>query len=73
MLIYSIVPPEYIVEQPTQPKSELVSIAGGYLQGVRSPDGLVVQRVISTNPSDYLKPAFSPGSVYRSSNKKRHS
>lgn len=62
-MIYSILPlqlPEENLE------AVCVKCPYGYLEGVRDGEGgIIVSRMISTDPAAYLDPRFTPGQVYR--------
>ena len=58
-----IFPPEPIVRPAFYPRG-----CGG-VECTDSPDGPVIQSLISTNPFDYLDPSLAPGSVYRAGRK----
>ncbi len=68
MPFQSILPPE-LLEQPAElPPRECIPWAGGFLEGVRNDKGqLVIQRLLSTDPADYLDPRLSPGSLWEPS------
>lgn len=65
MLIYSVVPPEVVFGQDgaSPPVWEEVELAGGGRVILRREPGgrAVVERVISTEPRDYLDPTLQPG------------
>lgn len=66
-MLYSIVPPEVILDDSAVPPPELreVDLApGARLLLRRSPAGDCVERVISTDPRHYLRPEFRPGQPY---------
>ena len=64
MIIHSVTPTWYLMEQPAAPTMEVAGLDGGYLEGVRQGRDLIISRVISTDPAVYLKPEFAPGSTY---------
>lgn len=64
MIIHSVTPAWYLMEQPAAPTMEAVGFDGGYLEGVRQGGDLLISRVISTDPAVYLKPEYAPGSTY---------
>jgi hypothetical protein len=45
--------------------SQSIPFAGGYLEGTQGPDGLTVERLISTDPTMYLDSRYAPGSRIR--------
>lgn len=61
-MIHSILPPELPQESP---QAVCIRCPYGYLEGVRDEaGGVIVSRIISTNPAAYLDPRFAPGQVY---------
>lgn len=65
MLIHSVTPPLMLSEQPEIPALEQKLIAGGYVEGSNTPQGFVLSRLCSTNPSDYLDSRYAPGQIYK--------
>jgi len=66
VIIYSPVPPEMLWHDAKQADFQLVEevIAGIPVQIRINPDNSYqVERVLSTDPYDYLQPACQPGSV----------
>lgn len=43
------------------PKTALRKVKGGFLEGTDSADGFTVGRLISTDPSLYLREDYAPG------------
>lgn len=68
-MMYTIVPPEvllYTEPQPAAPAACSTCAWGGrYLEVSHTPQGTMVNRLISTNPADYLNPALQPGAMIR--------
>ncbi len=65
MPLYTIVPEEMWAEQPQTPQAVCVKCRYGYVQGYRNGQGgVIVSRMISTDPAAYLDPAFAPGQTY---------
>ena len=66
MILHSVTPIEYLQPQPELPQMQYLS-AGGQcvLQGYQGTQGFVVERVLSTNLQDYLRPELCPGSIYK--------
>jgi len=69
MLIYSIVPPEVVFSRDgeTRPRvwEEMESDGARRVLVRRDGDGrAVIERIISTEPRDYLDPALQPGRPY---------
>lgn len=68
MFLYTIVPMECFVEQPSSSGEEIRQLHNGenILEG-RVVDGeFTVSRLISTNPKLYLDSRYAPGAVCRS-------
>ncbi|HHY51671.1 MAG TPA: hypothetical protein GX499_00305 [Clostridiales bacterium] len=63
MVIHSVMPYPFLMEQPEQPPSTVMEIQGGYLEGYHSPKGFVASRLITTDPALYLKAEYAPGSI----------
>ncbi len=64
MVIHSVMPYAFLMEQPEQPAGALMEIQGGYLEGYQTPRGFVANRLISTDPALYLKTEYAPGSIF---------
>lgn len=64
MIIHSIVPAEFIEDQGQPPQSKCVKCEYGFVQVVKGAEGWAVNRLISTNPADYLNPQYSPGTKF---------
>ena len=65
MTLHTIVPELLWADQPQMPEAVCVKCRYGYVQGHRdNQGGVVVSRIISTDPAAYLDPAFSPGKTY---------
>lgn len=64
MILHSVAPLEYLLPQETDFREEEVPVLGAVLCGRRTPQGLMITRLISTNPADYLNDRFAPGSLY---------
>lgn len=68
MILYTIYPPEVIFHREEEaPKRREVTLEGGVrLELTADADGQYrVNRLISTNPADYLDPRFQPGRLYQ--------
>lgn len=63
MIIHSVMPYAYLIEQPEGPAPATMEIKGGYLEGYQTPQGFVSGRLISTDPAMYLKAEYAPGSL----------
>ncbi len=64
MLIHSVTPPHMLIEQPSLPSLETRAIDGGYMEMYKTPQGLQMARLCSTDPSMYLRKEYSPGNMY---------
>lgn len=65
MFIHSIVPAELIEDAYEPPEMKCVKCEYGFLELNHQADGgWAVNRLISTNPADYLNPTYNPGSKY---------
>lgn len=65
-MMYTVIPPELLEAQPSAPQAVCVKCPYGYVEGVRNGQGgVVVSRVISTDPAAYLDPRLAPGQVYQ--------
>lgn len=63
MLIHSIVSPDALLSVPESPVRSLRPWGGAWLEGWEQNGQFCVQRIISTNPADYLNPKLSPGQI----------
>jgi len=54
--------PVWMPQAPVSPTA-VRRFAGGCCEGLDTPQGFVVQRIISTDPADYLSPHCYPGAV----------
>lgn len=68
MMLYSIVPPEVIWSPPPDGAGpvEDVALGPGMARALCAiaPDGTrTLQRLVSVNPRDYLRPQWQPGAV----------
>lgn len=61
MIHYSILP-IYIPEEES-PLYEVVDYKGYQVLACKTEEGYLLERMYSTNPSDYMIPELSPGSV----------
>ena len=64
-MIYTITPPELLMEQPQLPATHFCAFEKGFLELSGSGSNCTVARVISTDPAVYLDPALAPGSPYK--------
>ena len=63
MIIHSVAPINALTEEPQMQKSVARPINGGYVEGIETPGGFQLTRLISTDPALYLKKDFNPGSI----------
>ncbi|MBO8142349.1 MAG: YlzJ-like family protein [Firmicutes bacterium] len=64
-MLWTVMPPEWVFEDDGGPR--LAEVAAGAMRIVleAGPGGAWrVQRVLSTNPFDYLRPELSPGALW---------
>lgn len=68
MLLYTIVPPEMIFDESQEELPQEIEIKDGSVSLLCQtfPGGeMRISRIISSNPQDYLKPGWQPGSIVR--------
>lgn len=65
MILYTIVPYENIFPSKPDTKTEYIQAEHGFIEVEKGQKGTTIKRLISTLPSDYLNPKFTPGSIYR--------
>ena len=63
MLIHSITPTALLMEQEEARPLTARMVAGGYLEGYDTPQGFQAARLYSTDPAQYLKSEYAPGSI----------
>ena len=64
MLIHSVTPIHMLTPQDDIPETEMRNLScGGYMELTRTPQGLMVSRISSTDPASYLKKEYSPGRI----------
>lgn len=61
MVLYTVVPPEQIFAAAENTQYEYRRVNGSLVQGVAREGRFTVERLISTDPSMYLNPRYSPG------------
>ena len=61
-MFYCIVPADVILGLVEMVKGEIIETLAGFVEGVQTPDGPAVSRLISTDPKSYLDPRYAPGS-----------
>lgn len=62
-MLYTVVSPAEIFMQPPAQVTEY-EIDGSFISCRKTENGEVVERLISTDPFEYLKPCYSPGTLY---------
>lgn len=67
MLIHSVTSPLMLTEQQPYPEAKFKPFEGGYLEGFDTPQGFMLSRLNSTDPSLYLDSAYTPGGIYTAS------
>lgn len=69
MILYTIVPNNYIfscnnsVDSEDNFSNEFKQTKFGRIEGKRCDEGFRINRLISTNPLDYLNPDYYPGNI----------
>jgi len=66
VIIHSVTPVHFLLEQSEGPTMNMHRINGGYLEGRHTPQGFQASRLHSTDPALYLKNEYAPGSILRS-------
>ena len=62
MILWSVEPIDRIF--PTEiERPSVLGINGGFLEGVMTPSGFSVSRLVSTDLKNYLKTEYSPGTI----------
>lgn len=61
MFLHTIVPPEQIFAAENNLQYEYKRVNNSLVQGVARDGRFMVERLISTDPSMYLNPRYSPG------------
>lgn len=64
MFIHTIMPLDFIMNQP-QPQEQACykEVNGVLLQGTQNERGFCVDRILSTDPSAYLRNDYQPGKI----------
>jgi len=65
MIIHSVTPIPFLLEEGEGAQMSARQIAGGHLEGYHTPEGFKTARLYSTDPALYLKNEYSPGSILR--------
>ena len=60
---YTILPEEMVFPPDEPAETEFHTIRGRLCECMRAENGYTVRRILSTDPADYLDPAFAPGAV----------
>lgn len=63
MIIYTIMPTELIFPVETAGETNLINRDGRSILARRDADGWRVERLLSTDPADFLDPRWQPGAV----------
>lgn len=63
-MLHTIISLGDVLPQPQERAYETVEYKNGYVTCENTPSGKVVERLISTDPFDYLKKEFMPGTPY---------
>lgn len=66
MTYWTVAPEEWLVETDDAPRSLMeMSVGRAHVVLERAPDGTArVQRILSTDPADYLRPELQPGAAW---------
>jgi hypothetical protein len=62
MLIHSITPGQFL-QQPELPELTMKRTAFGYVEGYEQPGGFCVQRIHTTDLTQYLNKDYTPGAT----------
>ena len=65
MIIHSVADLSMLLYQDSLPQLEECQTSFGYVQGRKTSEGLMIERIISTDPSIYLNNKYAPGSIYQ--------
>ena len=65
MIVHSVTPVHFLLDQPESPSASMQQIEGGYVEGYHTPQGFHMSRLHSTDPALYLKNEYAPGSILR--------
>lgn len=64
-MLHTVLCPAEVLLAPQEREFETLEYQNGYITCEKTPGGMVVERLISTDPFDYLKKEFTPGTPYR--------
>ena len=64
MIIHSVAPLDALLPRQELPETTALPCRGGCVEGVLSPRGLTISRLISTDPALYLDARLQPGEIY---------
>jgi hypothetical protein len=62
MLIHSVTPMQFL-RQSELPQATMKRTAFGYVEGYQQPGGFCVQRIHTTDLTQYLNKSYSPGQM----------
>ena len=65
MMLYTVVSTPVVFPPQPPPAGQWRSCNGGMVLLRRTAQGQVVDRLVSTDPAQYLHPGFQPGSRFR--------
>jgi len=63
MIVHSVTPVHFLLDQPEIPAVSMRQISGGYVEGYHTSQGFHLSRLHSTDPALYLKNEYAPGSI----------
>lgn len=64
MILYTIASYENIFPYEPDSNTKYMQVEHGFVEVEKGDKGMKVKRLISTLPSEYLNPKYSPGSIY---------
>lgn len=71
MILHSVAPLSLLLPQEETIPQESISTGSMSLLGRHTPQGFLISRVISTDPSVYLRGSCMPGSIYTGAAKQK--
>lgn len=63
MILHTMVNHSSLLDQVPEQKMQTKAMGTQYMQGMQLGQNFVIDRIISTNPKDYL--SYAPGDIYR--------
>lgn len=63
-MLYTVIDPLEVFQTPKNEKTYCKKVANAVVEGVKYNQRILLTRLISTNPGDYLNPMFQPGTVW---------